>query len=1749
MRGMVELSAALVPLCVFSAAAAPINVGILKFGEKPNYADGICAALAQQPREYAPEVIQDAAPELLAKYQALIWPQMPLGVVKETPAYQAYERWFPIVKHWVENGGGLMVTHDAVGYKSHAPMFPEIAKGVYHDVISRDPFTAELVVSRARPFTPSLRRGDRVPLSYFDYVVSEPGPAGRILARGVEKTGDSAKSSGAVVVYGPAGKGRYIANGSLPGLLADGSVVPPSGAEKMLLMDCVRYLAGLLDDPAPASEDIGAEYDLGGKQANLLFNGGFEKIDSNGKPPEITIHNAGTMLPDFALSTNDCHAGQYCGRLAVGEFRSAKKGVGKGTVGVIFSDALHGAYGVEGQVIPAAGNEYEFSVWIRGDAGNARQPDVRVLVYVWNLDETGGKLKRETFVPKNETITAGTAWQKHTVRFFLEGYTRMAPMVSMTGTETNIPRKTLTGALRAPTDLPAGTAIYLDDAVLMCLGRVDHSGLSVEQVRALGEKHVKADWQDVKGLAVPSLDKVMLGDSVEAPAAYLELADYKPWPGNWKITDLAGAWKIRKLPGTENNPADDEGTQKEFWRPDFDDSAWPERSVPGTWITEEKLLPPLAQEYVYDSRLKGQNFYGVGWYRTRFDLPEKSSDKRLFLHFDRVHYEAAVWLNGVKLGVDRAGNSPFEFDVTDAVRTGQNSLAVRVWRSGEREKYIISDRNYGGIIGDVLLIERPEIYARALLIDPKLARSEIEVRAELANLSVRPQTADLKVELVPYGGNRAILEALGFSPPDASAPQTADGGRHELAPGTNAISLKISMERPVPWSPACPFLYELVLSANGREAGRERFGYREVGTQSNRYLLNGKGFYPKGIIFDMPSPAPGIWRNHANLLRRVLAAHKMWGVNMIFIQGEQIFAPRNLYDICDELGILINEWQGATAQKLIKTSVLFDDDNTARRIRYIYNHPSFAVYTIGNESRQKEFIEPINHVYDLVKQIDGQQRPVCAVSGGAPQVLRFKEDVVDIHAYPGSIYGHPLDMREIFENANREVWAAHGQMLPVGNWEMGGAKISMVGSEYAKGRQLFSAPALDKEALIQHITQADPGYHMPLGFRWAMLYGLRRHFVEAPAKLASDPEFDVLRRDNPGDLARRESFWAAKYYVEWAAKNVLEECRRLGELMRGGFGINMGRFYALFYLRDQDGKISVKSGLPWFEIWNLPGGSLAASELYSTYKRAFKDEFICADVFARNCFAGRPLALTVYAVNDTQADAEGWQARVVILDQDGKAVADKISPAGKVKAMTRNLLPFEMKIPADWPTGFYDVQMYLMRNSGGSASTPAVISDNHYEFFVMNARDLQDKLDAGGRRVALFDVSNQKITTGGILEGLGVKFERIETFDRLADYDVLIIGAESHDGAVVAAGEKINEWLKQGGRLLQFEQYFPNTLSWLPQMSIIKRLGGNVGSIIAPDHPVFAGINASANWDTWNGRLERTSRGGKQGGIFSALISPINKTALALGCQDTPRATDAAVQMLVSDVKVGQGQALVSQAAATFRYDSDSVATKFIQNCIKYILSDETGFAEPLSGLNILNVDSRRCGYIDLAAVAKQRVEVDQSWLDALRQGLKSCGGLRFMLADPRAALLTGGMEFKLPDAMQYMDPEWEAQKQATDHDQGALLKNRVDTLFIMAALPGPAPDGAPAARLKLVFQDGAEEVRELIVGRDIAPVGRNSDLENAKYIGHGFYVTQWPSPRSDATVVKLTVEPLAEGGLLLGGITATLAREKVHGL
>ena len=197
--------------------------------------------------------IYDTSPATLKDFQVVIMTEIAIRGKSEK-----YKEDVANLRNWVKAGGGVMAVHDAVGYRLHTePLFPEIAKGVHNDYLNRDPFFAELCIVQENPAIPGFKQGDRIPLSFYDYVTLIPGSDGKILARGVDKSCDKAKSAGPVIVYGQVGKGRYIACGTLPGYMAPRTIAPPTGAEKQLLMGCIDYLAGKTKSPEDETTELG----------------------------------------------------------------------------------------------------------------------------------------------------------------------------------------------------------------------------------------------------------------------------------------------------------------------------------------------------------------------------------------------------------------------------------------------------------------------------------------------------------------------------------------------------------------------------------------------------------------------------------------------------------------------------------------------------------------------------------------------------------------------------------------------------------------------------------------------------------------------------------------------------------------------------------------------------------------------------------------------------------------------------------------------------------------------------------------------------------------------------------------------------------------------------------------------------------------------------------------------------------------------------------------------------------------------------------------------------------------------------------------------------------------------------------------------------------------------------------------------------------------------------------------------------
>ena len=98
---------------------------------------------------------------------------------------------------------------------------------------------------------------------------------------------------------------------------------------------------------------------------------------------------------------------------------------------------------------------------------------------------------------------------------------------------------------------------------------------------------------------------------------------------------------------------------------------------------------------------------GSVWYKKKF-VQKKQPNKRYFIHFGSVSYKATVYLNGKLLGSHEGGFTPFQFEITNSLNDGENSLIVKV--NNERTKDGLPGDgfdwfNYGGITRDVNLIE------------------------------------------------------------------------------------------------------------------------------------------------------------------------------------------------------------------------------------------------------------------------------------------------------------------------------------------------------------------------------------------------------------------------------------------------------------------------------------------------------------------------------------------------------------------------------------------------------------------------------------------------------------------------------------------------------------------------------------------------------------------------------------------------------------------------------------------------------------------------------------------------------------------------------------------------------------------------------------------------------------------------------------------------------------------------------------
>ncbi|HPC26855.1 MAG TPA: beta-glucuronidase, partial [Paludibacteraceae bacterium] len=218
----------------------------------------------------------------------------------------------------------------------------------------------------------------------------------------------------------------------------------------------------------------------------------------------------------------------------------------------------------------------------------------------------------------------------------------------------------------------------------------------------------------------------------------------------------------------------------------FDTS--PLMDIPSDWNTKNTQL------FFYE---------GTIWFKKDFTF-HKSTDTRTILYFGAVNYDTKIYLNGKKVGEHIGGFTPFNFDITNEIKEGNNFLILKVDNKRQKEGVPTLNMdwwNYGGITRDVMLITVPEIYIEDYAVQYKTDKNGtifgwIKLNKPLSDQNLFFEIPELKIKQSLTTNEEGI------------------------------VNFEIK-SHPKLWSPTSPKLYEVKFSTD-RETFSDQIGFRTI---------------------------------------------------------------------------------------------------------------------------------------------------------------------------------------------------------------------------------------------------------------------------------------------------------------------------------------------------------------------------------------------------------------------------------------------------------------------------------------------------------------------------------------------------------------------------------------------------------------------------------------------------------------------------------------------------------------------------------------------------------------------------------------------------------------------------------------------------------------------------------------------------------------------------------------------------------
>ena len=333
---------------------------------------------------------------------------------------------------------------------------------------------------------------------------------------------------------------------------------------------------------------------------------------------------------------------------------------------------------------------------------------------------------------------------------------------------------------------------------------------------------------------------------------------------------LNGTWKFQYF----NSIYD---VQEPFFEKDYDTENFDEIQVPSVWQMagyDTHQYTNIRYPFPFDPPYVPQDI-SCGTYAHTFVYHKDENAPKAFLNFEGVDSCFYVWINGSYVGYSQVSHMTSEFDITDLLRDGENSIAVLVmkWCDGsyleDQDKFRMS-----GIFRDVYILKRPKQaisdYHIKTRIEDMLAKVEIEMKFY----------SPLNVKISIEDRNGAVV-ALG-----------------SIAEEGTAV---LEIASPELWNTENPYLYKLILETEN-EVIVDHIALRKIEIKDQVIYLNGQKIKFRGVNRHDSDPVTGFTISLEQITTdlTLMKQHNFNAIRSSHYPNAPFF-----YEMCDKYGFMV----------------------------------------------------------------------------------------------------------------------------------------------------------------------------------------------------------------------------------------------------------------------------------------------------------------------------------------------------------------------------------------------------------------------------------------------------------------------------------------------------------------------------------------------------------------------------------------------------------------------------------------------------------------------------------------------------------------------------------------------------------------------------------------------------------------------------------------------------------------------------